>query len=304
MILFLYGLDSFRIHERLVALRAGFAKKYDAAGFGIETLHGKEIIADTLPSKLLSNGLFTQKRCVVLTDIFAVPDKTVAVLVPLLDRLGEDTILIVTAMELPKAASVLRDRLLQADKVEAFALLDDTGISRWLTQQVRQANVKLDPAANHYLVHAIGSDLWRMHSVVEQLVHYTKTITLADAELFVSSPLDDNIFHLTDALSERNTSLALRLLHDQLSNGTSPFYLLTMLSRQITILLQVKAGGGAAAKLHPYVQKKAAKHAERFSSAQLTTMFGLITQVDEQMKTTSLEPVVILDKLIASLLLR
>ncbi|MBI4407889.1 MAG: DNA polymerase III subunit delta [Candidatus Kerfeldbacteria bacterium] len=304
MLLFLHGPDSFRLHERIVALRAGFAQKYDAGGFSIETLHGKEITADTLPSKLLSSGLFTQKRCVVLTDIFALSDKVVEVLIPLFDRLGDDTILIVTATELPKTASPLRDRLLQADKIEIFPLLDDTGISRWLTQRVKQAHIKLDAAANHYLVHAVGSDLWRMHSVVEQLVHYTKTITLADAELFVSSPLDDNIFHLTDALSERNTSLDLRLLHDQLANGASPFYVLTMLSRQITILLQVKAGGEAAAKLHPYVQKKAAKHAERFSSAQLTTMFGLITQVDEKMKTTSLEPVVILDKLIADLLLR
>ena len=76
-----------------------------------------------------------------------------------------------------------------------------------------------------------------------------------------------------------------------------------MLSRQILILLQVKAGGEASSKLHPYVQKKSAQHAERFSSAQLTNMFTKITQADEQLKTTGLEPVVVLDKLVAELTL-
>ena len=78
--------------------------------------------------------------------------------------------------------------------------------------------------------------------------------------MFVTSPLDDNIFHFTDALSARNAATALHLLHDQLESGANPFYIVTMLSRQITILLQVKAGGAAASKLHPYVQKKSAQH--------------------------------------------
>lgn len=303
MILFLHGPDSFRIHERVQALKAGFVQKYDKAGMSLETLSAKDVTTDALPSKLLSNGLFTQKRCVVITDIFDLKEATAEILLGLLERMGEDTVLIVTANALPKEKTPLKQRLLAADRVEEFNLLDDMALGKWVNQYVHQAGSKIDPAANHYLVNAVGQDLWRMRAVLEQLVHYTQAVTLAHAELFVSSPLDDNVFHFTDALSERNTSSALHLLHDQLDGGANPFYILTMLSRQILILLQVKSGGEAASKLHPYVQKKASKHAERFSSAQLTDMFNKITQVDEQLKTTSLEPVVVLDKLVAELTL-
>lgn len=303
MILFLHGPDSFRIHERVNTLKAGFMQKYDKTGISVETLSAKEITADTLPSKLLSGGLFTQKRCIVIIDIFEMKEAVAKVFIELMNRLDEDTVLILTAVALPKEKSSLKQRLLAAGRVEEFALLDNMALGKWVNQYVHQAGVKIDPAANHYLVNAIGQDLWRMHSVLEQLVHYSTDVTLAAAELFVISPLDDNIFHFTDALSERNASLALRLLHDQLDSGANPFYILTMLSRQILILLQMKAGGEAASKLHPYVQKKASQHAERFSSVQLTNMFNKITQVDEQLKTTSLEPVVVLDKLVAELTL-
>ena len=118
MILFLYGPDSFRIHERVNTLKAGFAQKYDQAGMSLETLAAKEVTADTLPSKLLSGGLFTQKRCVVITDIFDLKEATMETFLGLLDRMGEDTVLIVTASALPKEKLPSKQRLLAADRVE------------------------------------------------------------------------------------------------------------------------------------------------------------------------------------------
>lgn len=303
MLLFLYGPDSFRIHERVNVLKVGFAQKYDQAGMSLETLSAKEVTADTLPSKLLSGGLFTKKRCVIITEIFDMRDATMETLLSLLDRITDDTILIVTATTLPKEKLPSKQRFLAADRVEEFPLLDVMALGKWVNQRVQEAGAKIDPAASHYLVNAIGQNLWRMHGVIEQLVHYTTKITLADVEVFVASPLDDNIFHFTDALSTRSAGTALRLLHDQLASGANPFYIITMLSRQIIILLQVKAGGKAASTLHPYVQKKASAHAERFSTAQLTEMYGKITAADERMKTTGLDPAVVLDKLVAELTL-
>ncbi len=307
MLMFLHGPDSFRLHERLETLRQGFVSKYDANSVGLETLVASELDPQVLPSKLLSGGLFTTKRCVVITEIFKLKPQVVDVFLALLPRCGADTIVIATASELPKTdaktESPLLPVLLKADRVEAFPLLDPTQLSKWLKERVQKLHATIEPTAVHYLVQAIGSDGWRMSGVVEQLTHYDKNISLKNAELFVASPLDDNIFHLTDALSERHASAALKVLHDQMESGANPFYILTMLARQITILLQVKSGGEAAKKLHPYVQKKSALHARRFSMEQLTTLYGKVVRVDEQLKTTSLEPAVVLDKLVAELCL-
>ena len=301
--MFLWGPDSFRLHERLVALRQGFVSKYDQQSVGLETIAAAELDAQALPSKLLSGGLFTTKRCIVLMDVFKLKAPAAEALLNLLPQCGPDTIIIATSPELQKTASPLQEALLKADRVETFPLLDSTQLAQWLKERVRIVQAQIEPAASHFLVQAVGSDTWRLQGLLEQLVHYDKNITLANAEQFAASPLDDNIFHLTDALSERQAKVALKVLHDQLADGANPFYILTMLARQITILIQVKAGGDAAKALHPYVQKKAAQHAQRFSLEQLTRLYGKIVRVDEQLKTTSLEPSVTLDKLVAELCL-
>lgn len=310
MLMFLHGPDSFRLHERLETLRQGFVSKYDTNSVSLETLDASSIEAQTLPSKLLSSGLFTQKRCVVIADVLKLKDKAAEVFISTIPRCGADTIVIATSTELPKgdgkdkkAESPLLVLLLKADRVEVFPLMEPTQLSQWVKERVQKLQANIEPAAVHYLVQAVGSDGWRMHGVLEQLAHYDKNITLQNAELFVSSPLDDNIFHLTDALSERQASAALKVLHDQFANGANPFYILTMLARQLTILIQVKAGGEAAKKLHPYVQKKSAQHAQRFSAEQLTKLYGKVVAADAQLKTTSLEPALVLDKLVAELCL-
>ncbi len=303
MLLFLWGPDSFRLHERLMALRQGFVSKYDQQEVGLETITAAEVDAQTLPSKLLSGGLFTTKRCVVITDVFKFKANAAEVLLNLLPQCGPDTIIIATSSELPKTNSPLQEALLKADRVETFPLLDSTQLAQWLKTKVAALQAEIEPAASYHLVQAVGSDTWRLHGLIEQLVHYDRHITLTNAEQFAASPLDDNIFHLTDALSERQTKVALKVLHDQLASGANPFYILTMLARQLTILIQVKAGGAAAKGLHPYVQKKATQHAQRFSLEQLTQLYGKIVRVDEQLKTTSLEPSVVLDKLVAELCL-
>ncbi|MFA6475752.1 MAG: DNA polymerase III subunit delta [Patescibacteria group bacterium] len=294
MLIFLHGSDTFRLHERLMTLRQGFVQKYDINQASIETVAASDLTADTLAAKLHSAGLFTKKRCIVITDIFALKADTI----PPSDA---DTIVIITASELPKEDSTLKTSVLAAERVEEFAELTGAQLVHWVNQRVRQAGGTIEPAALNYIIQALGRDTWRMANVITQLVNYQTVITLATVELFVQSPLDENIFHFTDALSARQTGQALRLLHDQLETGANAFYLLTMLARQITILIQVKAGGAAAAKIHPYVQKQVGRMADRFGAEQLVNAYQMVVAADLKLKTTRLTPVVVLDKLVVEL---
>lgn len=300
MVIFLYGSDTYRLAERAKALKAGFIKKYDPTGNGVSTLLAQEILAEQIPSKLLSGGLFSTKRCVVLKDVFNVKDKAAEILVTTLDKVDADSVIICTAEKLPKPANALSARLLKAGRVEEFKSLEPLGVTQWLKQQVAAKQATIDAAAVQYLVQACGSNLWRLNNVVNQLADYNPTITLETANLFVESALDDDIFHFTDALAERNAARAISLLHQQLESGANPFYLLTMLARQASLLLQVKAGGKAAEGLHPYVVKKTMMHAERFSQEQLVHLYQQLTEADLKLKSTSLSEAVLLDQLVVT----
>ncbi len=298
MIIFLYGSDTYRLAERARALKLGFIKKYDPAGNSVDHLYANALTSEMIPGKLLSGGLFSTKRCVVVKEVFGLSPKAVDVFAEILDRVDEDSVIICTAEKLPKPATELSKRLLKADRVEEFKSFDALEVTKWLKQQVTVRGATIDAAAVQYLVQATASNLWRLNNVLNQLVHYNPTITLATAQLFIDSPLDDDIFHFTDALAERNAAKAISLLHQQLDSGANPFYLITMLARQVSLLLQVKAGGKAAEGIHPYVVKKTAFHAQRFNQDQLIQLYQQLVDTDTKLKTTSLSEAMLLDQLV------
>lgn len=301
MLIVLHGQDTFRMHERIDVLRRAFVQKFDQTNLNTIVWEGKDVTIDTLRSTLLSRSLFSTRRFVVIKDILKLSDDVTPVLIDALQQMEPDSIVVVTTPELPAAKHPVTACLATAQRTEEFALLQPAQLLQWTKQQFAQAKVKIAPPALTYLVQACGNDLWPLHQLIQQLIHYKTDLTLENVQLFATSPLDDNIFHLTDALAERNAALAIRLMHDQLASGANAFYLLTMLARQIQILLQVKESQGKDTGLHPYVVKKSLQHANRFSVQLLKSIHSQILQIDEQLKTTRLDAELLLDRLIVTI---
>lgn len=300
MIITINGTDDFRIHERVAFLRDGFIAKYDKLGTNVQRLYGKTATPDDIRSNLLTQGLFSKKRFTVIWNVLELSTAAAQTMQDTLQQINEDSVVVAIIGELPKSQSELVQRLLQADRVEEYAQLSDRELLQWVQQRCKQADVAIDTNALTFLVQATGNELWTLHHVINQLTHYTKSITQHDVELFVASPIDDNIFHFTDALSEKNTKLALQLLHDQLDSGGNPFYILTMLARQLMILIELKETNGQDSQLHPYVIKKALRHAQRFSLNELRSLHQALTQIDITLKSSSQDPVVLLDKFVVT----
>ncbi len=301
MIIFLHGEDNFRIHERVGILRNGFVTKYDSTGLSIKELYGSSLTVDEIRSSLLTVGSFTEKRFVVIHDALDMKAAQVDVLLKTLDAIDEDTVLVCTAGALPKKSSDLQKRLLEADRVEEYGLLQDGQLRNWITQRVTDGKATISKEALAYLMQAVGNDLWTMHHAIDQLIYYTQShddgISLEATELFVPSAIDDNIFHFTDALSERQTQRALTLLHDQFSSGANAFYVMSMIARQIRILIQVKETDKPNG-VHPYVVKKAKVHAQRFALEDLHKLHTKLVNIDRDLKSSVVNPKLLLDQFV------
>lgn len=298
MVIFLHGPDSFRIYERLHVLRQGFQDKYDTTGYNIQSFSGSTISVEDIRSSLLSSGLFSQKRFVVIHDVLAMAEPTQNILIETIGKIDADAIIVCTAEEIPKNASDLSRLLLTGDRAEEYSKLSESQLRSWIQQRVVAAPAKISPEALLYLIQGIGNDLWTLHNCINQLMAYTKNIDITAVKIFVKSPLDDNIFHFTDALSEQNTKQALTVLHDQLALGVNVFYLLTMIARQVRILIEVKETGGKGLSLHPYVVKKVQVHAQRFGLEALQTMHHKLTDIDYQLKSSTADPQLLLDRFV------
>ena len=131
-----------------------------------------------------------------------------------------------------------------------------------------------------------------------------------DVEKLVKGNFDDNIFALTDAIGARNKALAAKLLEEQFELGANEIYLLTMITRQIKIILQVRQALDlgqssrqmiAELKLNPYVAQKAIEQARHFSLNGLKIIFDKLVEIDYKIKTGQGEAAVLLDLLLAKI---
>lgn len=295
MRIILQGNDRFRIHERIQTLRAAFITKFDPGNFNVATVDLNEATVQDLHTTLSQAGLFTKKQFVVVYHLDAARAAEQTVAIQHLCQMSEDTIAVVVVSAVNDLPTALAKQLVANSKVESFPELSTNEVVQWVTKRVQAAHCTIVPAAVQYLVQAYGTDLWALNGVLQQLVHADQAITLAVVQEYVASPLDENIFHLSDALATQQTKRALQLLQDQFQSGANPFYLLTMLARQIELLIQAKQGTFAAS-VSPYARKQALTHAKRFSTAALQTLHTGLTEIDYQMKTTTLDPVVLLDR--------
>jgi DNA polymerase-3 subunit delta len=92
------------------------------------------------------------------------------------------------------------------------------------------------------LTETAGEDLWVLANEIEKLSLYAKgrQIEEEDVRRVTSSAREASIFAMVDAIAEKRLPAAMRLLHQLLTDGNPPTYLLTMMSRQVRLMVQAK----------------------------------------------------------------
>lgn len=197
-------------------------------------------------------------------------------------------------------------------QVKLFTAPTGDALPDWVIDHVEKKGGKIDFSAANDLAIFIGPDLRALDSEIEKLILYrnAETIRRDDVRFMVAPAQEQSIFELVDALGQRKTQRALELLHEQLRHNANEFYLLTMITRQYRMMLQVRdlttRGMGAEAiqkqlGIHPFVTKKISEQARNYSVEQLENIMRKLLDVDVSLKTSKLEPELALDLLVVEL---
>jgi len=106
-----------------------------------------------------------------------------------------------------------------------------------------------------------------------------------------------HVFGFLDALGYKNKEKSFLELHRLLDQGESPIYLLTMIVWQIRNLLKVKLSldGGPKPKMAPFVLRKAQGQVRSFEEEGLVGIFRNLLDAEIKLKTTQLDPALLLD---------
>jgi len=321
MIIFLHGQDTYCSKEKLLELIGEFKTKRDSQGLGIIKLEGGNLTIDEFRKDVLSAGLFSEKRLVIIKNLLSQnkDQNLIKEIISSLKKIGrEKNIVIFIEEEIEEKEIRKREfqyklfNLLKKQKyVQKFDFLKPNQLQKWILAEVKKRGGKIEERATDLLVNFIGPNLWQMSNELDKLMAYGQgKISAKDVELLVEANQEENIFNLVDALASKNKKRAIKLIKEQLEKGTAFVQIISLLARQFRIILQIKESKSKflnyyqlASELgvHPYSVKKSLEQAKKYTLEELKKIYQELLKIDLQLKTTSLEPELLFNLLIAKL---
>ncbi len=225
--------------------------------------------------------------------------------------LPESTDLVFTDENLT-AGNQLFARLKPLARVTAFPLPTGAVLRQWVQDRASKKGIAIDPAAIGLLTEVVGNNLEAIDNEMEKLALYRagKPVRREDVEEMVSYVREANIFATVDAVLEGRAGMALRLVHQLLDAGRPSAYVLTMLARQVRLLLLAKelraqrlpvAEIGKRLGLARYPLEKTLEQESRFTQERLLDIYPRLVEADLSIKTGAGGDDTVLDVLIAEL---
>ncbi len=311
MILFLFGADAFRSRQKLNEIVAKF-KLTDKGGLNLVTLDMSEKKLADFNKVIGAMPFLAPSRLVIVKNLLAESDV----------KTQEDVLTALEQKKVPATTDVVFfeyqpvDKRLKAfkglkklAKSQEFAGLSEYELAGWIKGEVRQRRGRIVARAADRLAALAGTDLWRISTELDKLLSYCRgrEIEVKDVELLVKADLDENIFHLVDAIGQGDCKNALKLLHENLALGKNEQYLLAMIAFQFRNLAQVvplKEKGMSVDEMkrelgmHPFVIRKTMNQARHFNMKKVEQVYDKLVNADLAMKTGKIDPRTALDLLV------
>lgn len=329
MFYILHGDDQFSLGEELARMRGQLAGGDPVmADLNTTVLDGRQITLGELRHVTDAVPFMTKRRLIIVHGLLSrlVPPKGepqpeltdfVDNLASYLPHMPDTTRLVFCEQDKlsashPILAVAREEGKRQQAFIKAFDLPKEKTLPAWIRARAADKGGQISNEATALLVTLIGSDLRTLDQEIEKLLVYAgeRIVTSDDVMLLVSRAREASVFHLVDSIGSRQTSRALELLHQLLDDGEEPLRLLSMLARQVRILIQIKelSSRGMTAReiasqahLHPYVAEKGIKQARNFEMDQLEAAHDKLVETDWAIKTGRTGDVLALDALIVAL---
>ena len=227
--------------------------------------------------------------------------------------LPDSTVLIVLVDEELSATSPLLKAAEEHGKVLQSTLPKGAALESWIKKRAQARGAKISGEAVTMLADFIGNQLRLLANELDKLATYVgagNVIEASHVRLLSAHVQEARIFDLTDALAQRNRTLALNLLHELLADGMHPLAMLPTITSQVRNLLLVKelASSGLRAQQiasamgsPPFLVEKALRNISKFSSKQLEHTYHQLLETDAALKRSRLTPEMALDFLVVNL---
>lgn len=247
--------ESFERKQAVDKLLAILTKELNLSSLSQKQFDGETIVVEELAQELNTLSFFSPKRLILITQVEKLKD-------PLKELLQNYFVQPNRAISLILSATALAGNTRFYQRIEKAGVVLELSQSEkawekekmmleWLGNQAKAAGKLMDAAACHQLVQQLGTDQPYLYQELEKLVCYVGErphITKADIAVISNRSPTETIWQLGEALFQRDTPVALRIVKDMLTEAAPLFSLLRQIRSQFQTEYQVCSiltnGGG------------------------------------------------------------
>lgn len=249
-------------------------------------------LAETMP-------FFAERRIIVLQDTGFFKNKAEELTEYLSGELPDYLCMIFVESEIDK-----RNRLYKTvqkkGRITEFRQQDTKTLTKWILQKISRENKKITQRDMELFLTMTGSDMSNISTELEKLLSYTQehsVITQEDIQAICTAQINNKIFDMVRAVTDRQQEKALQLYYDLLALKEPPMRILFLLARQFNQLLQAKealAEGYAQNDLSkmlgipPFAVRNTVACARKYSTAELRRAVEDCMNSEEAVKTGKL----------------
>jgi len=308
-----YGDEEFFINEALSAVKTHALKDTDPSLSLIE-FKGDETSGGVIFDELRTLPFFAGKnKLIIVEDAGDFVEKNRETLDKYLQTPSNHASLVLVCNKWDKRTklSSLVDKV--GVSIECKRLKDHQ-LSGWISNRAKQYYKKnISPAAAQKLVEDVGNNLAIIDKHLEKLSIYLgekQTIDERDVDALVGVDRSRTVFELTDAVAQRNTAGALKILGQMLTHGEDSVRIISLLAWQIKRLWRakqiLKQGGDehkVASELQvvPFFAKRFFEQVKLFAEEDLMKKHALLLETDVKSKTSSFGTQLLLELLVYKL---
>ncbi len=200
-----------------------------------------------------------------------------------------------------------------ASEVRHFTALTGADLDQWVRRRVDQSGISIAPDAVRRLIELVGGDLWILSSELEKLALYAgqDTVDRNMIDLLVTQAREASIFRAVDAILDGRTSGAMQLIADLRQHGQEVSYIITMLARQLRLLLLAQELrlerlptsdlGKRLGLTAEFAVRRTQEQAARYRPMQIAIMYRRLLETDLAIKRGHLGESIALETLVAEL---
>jgi len=325
VIFLIYGDDDVGVEEALAAMKAA-ASPEGLGDINVTRLDGQALTPAELTAAAFTMPFMADRRLVVVKRLMSRFDprpqaragaakreevKPWTELAGQLEELPATTDLVFADGPVARGNSLLQ-RLRRIAEERVFALPRGNELSQWVVKRASVHGVDIEPRAAAALADAVGRQPMVLDSELRKLAlsRDGQRIRHEDVQRMVAYVREATIFQAVDAVVEARTGDAIRMVRQIVDGGQPASYVITMIARQVRLLLLAKelrsqrvtpGEIGQRLKLPGFAVDRTRRQEARLPYERLTRMHRQLIDADLAMKTTGVDEQLALDLLIAEM---